>query len=97
MNYTPEKDAIVKRATDENIIIVYSASWCGPCIASAPHITQAAETINIIKVDIDEASNLSSQEGVRAVPTIIHYKKGVEVERQVGGKTKDQLIQLFNS
>jgi len=97
MEYTTEKDAIIKRANDENLIIVYSASFCGPCKMMAPNIEKAAETINIIKVDTDEASNLSSQEGIRAVPTIIHYKKGIEVGRQVGGKTKDQLVQFFNS
>ena len=97
MEYTSEKDAIIKKANDENLIIVYSAPWCSPCKMMVPSITQAAETINIIKVDTDEATNLSGEEGVRAVPTIIHYKKGVEVGRQVGGKTKDQLVQLFNS
>lgn len=97
MEYTTEKDAIIKRANDENLIIIYSSSWCSPCKMMSPAITEAAKTINIIKVDTDEANVLSSQEGIRAVPTIIHYKNGVEVGRQVGGKTKDQLIQLFNS
>ena len=97
MEYTPETDAIVKKANDENLIIIYSSSWCSPCKMMAPHIEKAAKEINIIKVDTDEANNLSSQEGVRAVPTIIHYKKGAEVGRQVGGKTKDQLVQLLNS
>ena len=72
-------------------------AWCGPCRAMAPTLSLVSEEINIIKVDTDEATNLSREEGIRAVPTIIHYKKGVEVGRQVGGKTKDQLVQFFNS
>ena len=97
MEYTTEQEAIIKRANDENLIIVYSASYCGPCRAMAPFIDQVKDTINIIKVDTEESGNLSSQEGIRAIPTIIHYKKGIEVGRQVGGKTKDQLIQFYNN
>ena len=97
MEYTTEQEAIIKRANDENLIIVYSASYCGPCRAMAPTLNQLESVINIIKVDIDDCPTLANGEGIRAVPTLIQYKNGLEVNRIVGGKSKDEIVKLYNS
>jgi len=97
METTNEQTAVIKKSQDDNLIIYYGATWCGPCRAMAPTLGQLEGVINIIKVDIDECSNLANGEGIRAVPTIIHYKNGLEVNRVVGGKTKDEIVRLYNS
>jgi thioredoxin 1 len=97
MNYTNEQTALIKKANDENLIIVYSTTWCGPCKMMAPMIEKAAETINIIKVDIDECENLTKDAEIRAVPTVVHYKKGVEISREVGSRSDAKLIEMYNS
>lgn len=96
MEITNEQTATVKKSQDANLLIYFGASWCGPCKAMAPVLNQL-EGVNIIKVDIDESRNLANGEGIRAVPTIIQYKNGVEVNRLVGGKSKDEILKLYNS
>lgn len=97
MEYTNENEAIIKRGNDENLIICYSADWCGPCRFMAPTIEKLAESINIIKVNIDDSPVISNQENIRAVPTFIHYKKGVEISRQSGARSAEQLTGMYNS
>jgi len=97
MTQTEEKDAIIKRANDEKLIIYFTATFCGPCRAMAPIIEQVKDQINVIKVDIEEAEYLSNLEGIRAVPTFILYKKGIEVDRKVGVLSSSALTEMYNS
>ena len=97
METTNEQTATVKKSQDANLIIYYGATWCGPCRAMAPTLGQLESVINIIKVDIDDCTTLANGEGIRAVPTLIQYKNGLEVNRIVGGKSKDEIVKLYNS
>lgn len=97
METTDEQTATVKKSQAANLIIYYGASWCGPCRAMAPTLNQLEGVINILKVDIDDCPTLAQDAGIRAVPTIIQYKNGFEVNRVVGGKSKDEIVKLYNS
>ena len=46
--------------------------------------------------DVDENKDLASQYGVRSVPTTVIEENGVEVSRFVGGKPKQQVIEILN-
>jgi thioredoxin 1 len=97
METTDEQTATVKKSQEANLIIYYGASWCGPCKAMAPTLNQLEGVINILKVDIDDCPTLTQDAGIRAVPTLIQYKNGLEVNRIVGGKSKDEIVKLYNS
>ena len=96
METTNEQTATIKKSQDTNLLIYYGATWCGPCRAMAPVLDQL-DGVNIIKVDIDDSADLANQEGIRAVPTIVQYKNGIEVNRVVGGKSKDEILKIYNS
>lgn len=69
----------------------FSASWCGPCKVLAPTFNEVKNSftgVTFNEYDVDEASDIASQFGIRSVPTVILVKDGVEVKRIVGAQTK---------
>ena len=69
-------------------VIQFSAPWCGPCKALKPVMDKLSSNYNasfyIANVE-DDGINTGSAAGIRGLPTVIIYKKGVEVDRKIGG------------
>jgi len=85
-----DDDFNLKVKNEDVSILQFSASWCGPCKVLKPIMEKLSDEFkdkaNFYYADIDEkAINLASAAAVRGVPTIVVYKKGVEVARKVGG------------
>ena len=71
-------------------VIQFSASWCSPCKALKPVMDKLSDEYkdraNFYITDIEDSGiNTGSEAGIRGVPTVIIYKKGVEIDRKVGG------------
>ena len=71
-------------------VIQFSAAWCGPCKSLKPVMDKLAveykDKAGFYYADIEDGGiNTGSAAGIRGVPTVIVYKKGVEVDRKVGG------------
>ncbi len=82
----------------EDIVLVdFYATWCGPCKMLSPILEDMSSTINIVKVDIDNMNDIARKYGVMAVPTLILFKNGKEVKKQVGFMSKDMLTSWINS
>jgi thioredoxin len=72
------------------VIVDFFATWCGPCKALSPTLetvsTELTGKVDFYKVDIDKAENAAAQFGISAVPTVILFKNGREVERFTGNQ-----------
>lgn len=70
------------------VLVDLWAPWCGPCRAVAPALEQlAAEragSLRVAKVNVDEAPEVSARLGVQGIPTMVLYRDGTEIGRQVG-------------
>ena len=91
-----DEDFNTKVKNEDISILQYSASWCAPCRALKPIMEKLSEEFkekaNFYYADIDEkAINSASAAAVRGVPTVVVYKKGVEVARKVGGLPEQQM------
>lgn len=81
-------------------IVKFGATWCGPCKMIAPELEDIANNyghITIVDVDIDnsDAEQIVAQYQVQMVPTVIFFLKGKEVERFVGYKPKDFILDII--
>ncbi len=84
----------------ELTIVDFFATWCPPCKMLAPiveELAQEAEGYQIAKIDIDQAIDIANEYGVMSIPTIIFYKDGQEIQRLVGFRNKDELLDEINA
>ena len=81
------------------VMVDFWAEWCGPCKMAGPIIDELSDTyagkVVIAKVDVDAEPNLSGSHGVMSIPTVILFKDGVEIGRQVGFAGKQGYIDLL--
>ncbi|HQQ25626.1 MAG TPA: thioredoxin [Methanomassiliicoccales archaeon] len=82
------------------VIIDCWAPWCGPCRMLAPIIEQLSEEfqgkIKFGKMNTDENENTPMKFNITAIPTMLVFKNGVQLDRIVGAGNKDFMRQKFS-
>lgn len=85
--------------SDIPVLVDFYADWCGPCKAAGPVLDELADEADgkykVIKVNVDENQELSQEHGVMSIPTVMLFKDGKEVDRQIGFAGKDGYLQLI--
>ncbi len=80
------------------VLVDFYADWCGPCKMVAPILEQIAEErddIKIIKVNVDNATDLATTYAVMSIPTMILFKDGKEIDKNIGFLPKDEIINFI--
>jgi thioredoxin 1 len=95
-------DKNFQHQTKNKVILVdFWASWCAPCRMMAPVLNEVAGELSdnsyVGKVNIEQYQSMAQQYKIRSIPTIVLLKNGKEVDRFVGIKSKEFLVNQINS
>ena len=86
--------------SDKPVMVDFWATWCGPCRGLAPTIDEIAEEysnkIKVCKLDVDTNQELAIQFRVMSIPTVIFFKGGEQVAREVGAYPKEKYVEIIN-
>jgi thioredoxin 2 len=83
-------------ATHLPVLVDLWAPWCGPCRLVAPGVERAAAELagrlKAVKLNVDEAPDVSARFGVQGIPTLLVLRDGQVTHRQVGAVPADRLL-----
>lgn len=83
------------------VLVDFWAPWCGPCQMVGPIVEELAKEyegkVKIGKLNVDENPQVAVKYSVMSIPTVIFFKEGQEVARQIGLESKETYLKLISS
>lgn len=84
--------------SNKTVLLDFYADWCGPCQMVAPVLAEIAEEredIVVGKINVDEEMQLALKFGVESIPMLAVIKDGKLVNKSVGFRPKEQILELL--
>lgn len=87
--------------SDKPVIVDLWAVWCGPCRMVGPIVEEIGEEYKeqavVGKLDVDNNPEIARRYSIRNIPTILFFKNGEIVDKQVGAVPKQVLVGKLES
>ena len=99
VNDTNFDEIVIK--SDKPVLVDFWAEWCGPCRMIAPYMEELSSEYEgkalVVKCDVDNSPVIASQFGIRNIPTVLFFKNGVVVDKQIGAVAKSNYAAKLDS
>jgi thioredoxin 1 len=83
--------------SDKPAIVDFWAEWCGPCRMVSPIVEEISQEYDgkvvVTKLDVDNNPETSGKFGIRNIPTVLFFKNGEIVDKQVGAVPKKKYLE----
>ena len=101
MQYIKTKEQFEELTLAGNVVVQFSATWCGPCKTLSKTMESVIEEqpeVYFYKVDIDSMDKSILQEyNIRSVPRLIMFVNGTEKAEIIGSKSQMEVNEFINS
>ena len=79
------------------VLVDFYADWCGPCQMLGPVLEEAQNTVEftLLKINVDEFPNIARRYGIMSIPTIILFKDGELIKKDLGYKPFPAIINFL--
>jgi len=85
-----EFDDIVRK--NRVVVIDFWAPWCPPCRAIAPILEELSREyegrVVMAKINVDQNREKAEEYGIGSIPTLLFFKEGRLVDKQIGATPK---------
>ena len=95
VKYLTKDDDYFDLVSSGYILVDFYADWCGPCKMLAS-ILEEIDYVDILKVNTDEFKDLAIKFGIMSIPTLLFYKDGLVLQKEIGYRTPEEIRKIFN-
>lgn len=95
LKHVKSKEEFLEAVKEGKVLVDFFATWCGPCQMLAPLLEEISKEVDVVKVDVDEVSELAREYGIASIPTLYLFVNGEVAKKSVGFLNKSQLASFI--
>ena len=80
--------------SNSNVIVQFSADWCGPCKRLSPVLENFANSrdgLSVFKVDVEQSPILAEQFEIKSIPKVVLFRNGSQINESIGMMNEEKL------
>jgi thioredoxin 1 len=85
-------ELLESKTPNGNVLLYFTASWCGPCQKLKPILKSIAEELTVVEIDVDDHGDLADAHEVQGIPLLKYVVDGDVAWKSVGVVTREEIL-----